>query len=47
MIGVMEIDGGIEAGFTCSGQEVGNERKWIMVLFGNLVQPMEIDAEAE
>ena len=47
MIGMTEINGGIEAGFTHSGQEVGNERKWITVLFGNLVQPVEIDAEAE
>ena len=44
---MMEINGGIEAGFTCSGQEVGNERKWIMVLLGNLVQPTEIDTETE
>ena len=47
MISVTEINGGIEAGFTRSGQEVGNERKWITVLFGNLVQSTEIDTEAE
>ena len=47
MIGMTEINGGIEVGFTCSGQEVRNEWKWIMVLFGNLVQPTEIDTETE
>ena len=47
MIGVTETNGGIEAGFTHSGQEVGNEWKWITVLLGNLVQPTEINTETE
>ena len=47
MISVSEIYGGINAGFSCGGQEVGNERKWITVLFGDLIKTLEIDAEAE
>ena len=47
MISVSEIYGGINAGFSCSGQEVGNERERITVLFGDLIKTSEIDAEAE
>ena len=42
-----EVYGGINAGFSCGGQEVGNEWKRIMVLFGDLIKISEIDAEAE
>ena len=42
-----EIYGGINAGFSCGGQEVGNEQKRIMVLFGDLIKTLEINAEAE
>ena len=47
MISMSEIYGGMNAGFSCSGQEVRNERKWITVLFGDLIKTLEIDAEAE
>ena len=42
-----EIYGGVQAGFTRSGQEVGNERKRVLVLFGDLVQTSEVNTEAE
>ena len=42
-----EIYGGVQAGFTRSGQEVGNERKRVTVLFGDLVQTSEVNTEAE
>ena len=47
MISVSEIYGGINAGFSCSGQEVGNEWKQIMVLFGDLIKTSEINTEVE
>ena len=42
-----EIDGGIDMGFTCSGQEVRNDRKGITVLLGNPIQSLEINTEME
>ena len=42
-----EVYGGINAGFSCGGQEVGNEWEQITVLFGDLIKTSEIDAEAE
>ena len=42
-----EIDGGIDRGFTCSGQEVGNDWKGITVLLGDPVQSSEINTETE
>ena len=47
VIGVSEINGGIDTGFTCSGKEVGNEQKGISVFFGYFVETLEIYAEAE
>ena len=47
VISVMEIYGGVQAGLTRSGQEVGNERKRITVLLGDLVQTSEVNTEAE
>ena len=42
-----EINGCIDTGFTCSGKEVGNERKGISVFFGYFIETSEIYAEAE
>ena len=39
VIGVLEINGGIDMGFTHSGKEVQNEQKGIPVLFGDLLRP--------
>ena len=47
VIGVSEINGGIDMGFNCSGKEVGNERKGILVLFSYFIETSEIYAEAE
>ena len=47
VIGMSEIDGGIDMGFTCSGKEVGNERKRILILFGYFIEASKIYAEAE
>ena len=47
VIGMSEIDGGIDTGFTHSGKEVGNERKRISILFGYFIEASEIYAEAE
>ena len=47
VIGVSEINGGIDMGFTCSGKEVGNEQKGISILFGYFIETSEIYAEAE
>ena len=47
VIGVLEINGGIDTGFTRSGKEVGNERKGILVFFGYFIETSEIYAEAE
>ena len=33
VIGMSEIDGGIDTGFTCSGKEVRNKWKGISVFF--------------
>ena len=35
IISVPEVNCGVKAGFARRGQEVGNERKWISVLFGD------------
>ena len=42
-----EIDGGVDTGFTCSGKEVGNEWKRILILFGYFIEALEIYAEVE
>ena len=47
VIGVLEINGGIDMGFTCSGKEVGNGRKGISVFFGYFIETSEIYTEAE
>ena len=47
MIGVSEINGGIDMGFTRSGKEVGNEWKGILVFFGYSIETSEIYAEVE
>ena len=47
VIGVSEINGGIDTGFTCSGKEVGNEWKRISVFFGYFIETLEIYAEVE
>ena len=47
MISVSEIYGGINTGFSCGRQEVGNEWKRIMVLFGDLIKTSEVDTEVE
>ena len=47
VIGMSEIDGGIDTGFTHSGKEVGNEWKRISILFGYFIEASEIYAEAE
>ena len=47
MIGVSEINGGVDMGFTHSGKEVGNERKRISILFGYFIEALEIYAEME
>ena len=47
VIGVSEINGGIDTGFTHSGKEVGNEWKGISVFFGYFIETLEIYAEAK
>ena len=47
VIGMSEIDGGIDMGFTRSGKEVGNEQKGILVFFGYFIETLEIYAEVE
>ena len=47
VIGMSEINGGIDTGFTCSGKEVGNEWKGISVFYGYFIETSEIYAEAE
>ena len=47
VIGVSEINGGIDTGFTHNGKEVRNEWKGISVFFGYFIETSEIYAEAE
>ena len=47
VIDMTEIYGGVNMGFTCSRQEVRNEREQVTVLLGNFVQPMEINTESK
>ena len=47
VIGVSEINGGIDMGFAHSGKEVGNEQKGISVFFGYFIETSEIYAEVE
>ena len=44
---MMEINGGIDTGFTHSEQEVRNDQKGITVLLGDPVQSSEINAQME
>ena len=41
VIGMSEINGGIDTGFTCSGKEVRNEQKGISVFFGYFQKSMQ------
>ena len=43
----MHVNGGIDMGFTCSGKDVRNEWKGILVFFGYFIETSEIYAEAE
>ena len=47
VIGMSEINGGINMGFTRSGKEVRNEWKGISVFFGYFIETSEIYAEVE
>ena len=47
VIGVSEINGGIDMDFMHSGKEVGNEQKGISVFFGYFIETLEIYTEAE
>ena len=47
VIGMSEINGGVDMGFTRSGKEVRNERKRILILFGYFIEALEIYAKAE
>ena len=47
VIGMSEINGGVDMGFTHSGKEVRNEQKGISILFGYFIEASEIYAEAE
>ena len=47
VIGMSEINGGIDTDFTHSGKEVGNEQKRILILFGNFIKASVVYAEAE
>ena len=47
VIGVSEIDGGVDTGFTCSGKEVRNEQKGISIVFGYFIEASEIYADKE
>ena len=47
VIGMSEINGGIDMGFTRSGKEVRNEWKGISVFFGYFIETSEIYAEVE
>ena len=42
VIGMLEINGGIDTGFTHSGKEVGNEWKGVSVFFGYFIETSEI-----
>ena len=47
VIGMSEINGGIDTGFTHSGKEVGNEWKRISVFFDYFIETSKIYAETE
>ena len=47
VIGMLEIYGGVNLGFACSGQWVGDEQKQILVLLGDLVKTSEVNTEME
>ena len=47
VIGMAEIDLGVDAGFAGSIQEIGDERKGISVLLGDAVETSEVNTEME
>ena len=42
-----EVNGGVDAGFAGSGEEIGNERQRVAVFLGDHVQTMVINTESE
>ena len=44
---MMEIDGGVDMDFTCSGEEIRNEGKRISVLLRDFIEALVIYAKAE
>ena len=47
MVSMLKIDFGINARFSGSVEEVGDERKWISVFDSNLVESSEVDAKSK
>ena len=47
MVGVAEVDLGVDTSFTGAVQKVRNEGKRIAILLGDLVECPEVDAETQ
>ena len=47
MVGVSEVKGSIDTSSSGGGKKVGDERKWISILFGDFVETSEVDTESE
>jgi hypothetical protein len=47
MIGVSEVNGGVDSGFACGRQKVGDKRERVPIFLGDSVEPSEVDTEAE
>ena len=45
VVGMSKIDLCIKLGFPWCIQEVGDQRKWVMILLGNLVETMVVDTK--
>ena len=44
---VSEVNGGVDAGFASSGEEIRNERQRVAVFLGDLVQTTIVNTESE
>jgi len=47
MVGMPEVDLGVDLGMAGGVQKVGDEREWIAILFSDFVKASEVNAEAE
>jgi hypothetical protein len=44
VVSIREVEARVNASFDNTVDEIGDEREWVSILFGNVIQPEIIDA---